>query len=433
MKRNSVKNEAERNGTKQARLDSSKHEVVPEDDDTVVSDSAANHAARRDSDSERNVGARYTNTSSEGSVGEGIIHIHQTSTQSAESKPPNYTALKTRLKPATGDKPSIIIPFLALRHPNLMQASILQKPPVSDSSKFLTKSRLIPQTSDTSISDSKSPARPKPFIASQSTIETHQISTAVTVTSSSAVTAASSSSVTVLNHAQTLFSVSSLKDSASDLIQGPVVPQFPLYDSLYVGSPVPSPLFTDAATSFPFTSTDYIIDPESIYLEHLFSRSPSAQDNAGFTNIRSESHCARTDILQPSPLSSVVDPVRIRSPHVNTGTSAVSQIDFITNEVDSKNKSHVTALERLSAVVNNNAAKSSVSASATSSRIPNTSLVPGSMGKILHGNGTNTAIKPNRALSSDVRPNSGGSTKDLKPPPHGGMKRAGPYLLGKII
>ncbi|XP_045197175.2 uncharacterized protein LOC123551933 [Mercenaria mercenaria] len=526
MKRNSAKNEVERNGAKHARLDINSQ--VRQDDNCDARVNSRKEGPDRQNTGYREHGAqslertkslqrsqlvnqtngihrrvaRIAAASNQDIVGHGIIHFHHplinaepSFTHNSVSKPTDFTALRPRSKPISADKtdftalrprskpvsadepadfptqrprskpisaekptdftalrprsvpnsagkPNSAIPATAFQQSsNLTPVSHLHNS-VPTTNKSFVKASALPQASTVKSSiDSKSSSRPKPFSVPYSTNIAHQI------VSSSVSTADISSAppLNVLNRAQTLFSVSSLKDSTSDLIQGPLVPQFPLYDPLYMGSPIASPLFTDGATSFPFTTSDYI-DPDSVYLDQLFSRSPSAQENHGFTSIRSENHCARTDNVQPFPFSSprllntVVDPVSVRSQQYGaTETKSTSQTNGRTN-FDPKKKSNISALERLSAVVNNSS-KSSSSATATCSSLSreetlknalsSTSSAYAALAKIVPENGSGSLSQTNRPVSSDQKP--GSSKDDLKPPPHGGIKRAGPYLLGPRI
>jgi hypothetical protein len=247
-------------------------------------------------------------------------------------------------------------------------------------------------------------------------------------------------SVNVLNRAQTLFSVSSLKDTTSDFIQGSI--QLPLYDTLYMGSPMASPLFTDAATSFPFTSSTDLLDPDSVYLDQLLSRSQSAQENNGFTSLQSENHCARTDSVQPFPFSSprlfnsVVDSVNMRPQHFSsTGSSLLSQTTS-RSYVDPKKKGNIhSAIDRLSGVVKTTTKSSS--STATSSRLCDDKTGRNSASKSplvytgieKHDDRSAPVFQSSRHLSLGSRSTS--SNDDMKPPPPGGIKRAGPYLLGE--
>lgn len=473
MKRNSTKNEGERDGAKQARLDTNTKTSVVTVKDTsqeqtrvILSREEAaqlgagrnevrirrsaglqsQQSSERTNGTQRRTAARDSNLPLKGPDSNGIIHIHQqirnigpASTPKLASEPLQFTALKSRPLPKSSQHTNNVVPSSALQQNHLISASLLEQS-VLNTSKAPVKLSAIPKTSPVETSsDSK---QPKPYTAPYARTVSHQIPVS-NVTSSSASNLSASPAVNILNRAQTLFSVSSLKDSTSDLIQDPVVHQFPLYDSLYVGSPIPSPLFSDGVTSFPFTSTDYIIDQESVYLEQLLCRPRTSQENSFVTN-RSENHCARTDIVQPftfaSPrlLNTVVDPLSVRSQQSsNSATNTLCQ-NIIGTNAESQKKSGLSTLERLSNVING-AARASSSATATCSRLPTaettesllsgSSSVTGSVGNIVPGSSSGCAIKSSRTGSSDSKP--GSREGDLKPPPPGGIKRAGPYLLGK--
>lgn len=479
MKRISTKNEGERDGAKQARLDINTQASAVTVQDTsgeqtrviLSRDEAAQLGAGRNgvrqlirrssglhsqqssektNGIQRRTAGRDSNLPLKGPGSNGIIHIHQqlrnigpATTPKLTSEPLEFTALKSRPQPKSSQHTNNVVPSSALQQNHLIPASLLENS-VLNTSKSTVKLSAIPKTSPVeTTSGTKPPSVPKPYTAPYSRNVSQQILPVSNVTSSSASNSSATPAVNILNRAQTLFSVSSLKDSTSDLIQDPIVHQFPLYDSLYVGSPIPSPLFSDGVTSFPFTSTDYIIDQESVYLEQLLCRPRTSQENSFVTN-RSENHCARTDIVQPFPfasprlLNTVVDPLSVRSQQSSSSATNTVCQNIIGTNAEAKKKSGLSTIERLSSVVNG-AARTSSSATATCSRLPSaetsenllsgSSSESGSVGNIVTGSSFGCAIKSSRTGSSDFKP--GSREGDLKPPPPGGIKRAGPYLLGK--
>ena len=488
MKRNSAKPELERNGAKHARLDEANNtkdgrcnqrqvrigsrngEPVPRQN-TESSEQGPDKSGERTklfpknsiippSNGIRGRITRIPASPSPENVGNGIIQFHQPIlnlgpgpclSSDTASKQKDFTTLKPRSKPACSEKPNNVLPSTAFQKSGTVSPASYLLKDASSSSKLLSKASLpkgfqakpssVPQApSSKTSSDSKTSKRSKPVSIPFSSDIAHQIITP----SVSTVNVSSTPSVNVLNRAQTLFSVSSLKDTTSDFIQGSM--QLPLYDSLYMGSPIASPLFTDSATSFPFTSSTDLIDPDSVYLDQLFSRSQNAQENNGFTSIRSENHCARTDCVPPFPfssprlLNSVVDSVSMIPQQCNsTGSSLLSQTSS-RSYIDPKKKNSIhSAIDRLSAAVKSTA-KSSSSPAATCSRLSDdksskssafksSSLFSG-VDKSVSGDSSGAALQSNRLLSLGSKSSS--NSDELKPPPPGGIRRAGPYLLGKF-
>lgn len=429
MKRSTATSDVGRHGAKQARLDSNEQgQEAPKKDD------GSKRSLENQSEEQLALSRRGVRRTSSGSgrndssksltkpslLDSSFVHQnHETSKQV-------YTALKTRRALSVTDKTPAVSQTPTMKHQSQVHASLLQKIS-SPSSKSLKKVSALPQTS--SKAGIKSPIPSKPNSVTISGASSHVVNSTVT----------SNSSLNVLNHAQTVFSVSSLKETASDVLPSSLIPPFRSFDAMYVGSSIPSPLFNDSTISFPLLTPDYIMDPDCVNLDQLLNRLPS--ESSGFTSIRSSEQSARSDGLQNQAFSSprLLDSTRVRSPHVyrpepsNSQRHAASVDNIHTHGIASG--SRVKSSERFPSH------GSSMTATVSRELLNKTSGLSGYSHDALMMNGgksrtsqcTTDSVKSIIPTSIINRLDSFSSFMDIKPPPPGGIKRAGPYLLGKQI
>ena len=239
-------------------------------------------------------------------------------------------------------------------------------------------------------------------------------------------------------------------DRNNDVRQGFTVPQLTHCDSLLIpNSPVPSPLFSDNTTVFPFSNTDFIIEQDAGFTDIPYVGSQA------FANIQLDKQSARTEsiqnLMQSSPRHSAAR---------MSGTSAFTQPTL-------RNGNSHTALSEQLSVINCGAKKrvvvssdvphvsgadKNISMTATSNSAlesfkgPKVSKNGVNLLKSVHGKGPVSIRKvgftglerenPLKRTRSDSSGFTSTETKDpfslIQPPPHGEIKRAGPYLLGKL-
>lgn len=446
MKRNLTQNDSASRGTKQPRLEheasAARQTQVKKDESSVVRDCAA-IAPRPGVEQnillpQRQIPHRSVSSPCREVNRNGIIHLHRpysdtgiirTPAQNVVTKP-SFTALKT------GPKSSIIenlgsYPFASLISNHLVAGTSRT---VASQSQSVVTATISARTKPAQ----RPVVQPKPTMTPLSTSPAHLLVPSSIITTTC-------STVNVLNHAQTLFSVSSLKDNTTDLLRGPFVPQFPTYESMYLASPVPSPVFTDGATAFPFTSnSDFVLDQESIYLDLLFNqsprRSPVPVESSTFTSLRNESPGAKADNVQqfsfkpssPRHVSSLFGSSR---PSQQT-VSARNQSLF--SNIAKQNQGSVKPVHSDAASRQLSVTKSATISSDQSllRNVPSGSLKQTSLihAKPAENSTINVTSGVPERLSALTKSSGSEERKtDLKPPPHGSIKRAGPYLLGPRI
>lgn len=246
---------------------------------------------------------------------------------------------------------------------------------------------------------------------------------------------------TASNRTSGLLSENPADDSGSDTGQSFPVRQFTSCDPLLLSSsPVSSPLFTDNTTVFPFS--DYIVDSDAGYIDQLVSYGGSL----AFNSIRADNQCARTESIQNLLASSP----RLSAARISgTGAlnenshSATSNREF--NVINFGAKKRVVTCKSSEDPLVGEIPSGASAVTAETPKEPKLTKNGVNLLKSAHGKGP-LSLLPRKLPSVDgenplKRPRSGSGggkssekdpLSDLRPPPHGGIKRAGPYLLGKL-
>lgn len=367
---------------------------------------------------------------------EGVIYVHRPSASHLLSNtgPSNYefTGLKVR-----GNTDNVPQPFLT--HSALNATSTIKPPNDPVYNLLFSQNKTTVKTDNPTEKSSLASApviRPKPVIpvAVQSPGQT--------------------SNADNTNRAAG-FRVRSGDETSRDPRQSFIVPPFTCDSLLFPSSPVPSPLFTDSTTVFPFSNTDYVIDQDTGYIDLPYVGS------SAFTSVsnRLDNQSARTESIQ-----------NLMSSSTRHSAARLSSTSALNQQILQNANTHYSAFSNGLSIINCGAKKRVVTSSEVqrpsvsdkrtgaiqaSSGLPEHLKVPKvtkngvTLTRSVHGKGpvaTATRKTPDSGVEDEnplkrPRSDSSGSkssypTKDpfshLQPPPPGGIKRAGPYLLGKL-
>ncbi|KAL4232588.1 Serine/threonine-protein kinase 40 [Mactra antiquata] len=438
MKRSTGTSDIGRHGVKQARLDTLNHGVGTSTESSEPGQSSDGHQHVQSQHGQSSTPQRDLRRNSGGRKNDSAKNVtkpdSKDTSQSQESLKSSFTSIKSRSSQNAPDK---ILPLLqtpTVKHQSQVQASSIQKI-TSTSGKSLKKVQALPQTSGKA-------SATKPILPSTSSDIKVSNSGATSQVTFSTVT--TNSTVNVLNHAQTVFSVSSVKETSSDLLPSSLIPPFPSFDAMYVGSPIPSPLLSDAATSFPLLNSDYIIDQDSVYLEQLISRIPA--DSSGYTSLRTSERSSRTDGIQNFPFST--------SRLFNTATDTTQIPQTYRSELGNNPRhahsasnndgayftasSYVKSADKFPS--HGNSSTRTLHSKALlnkASSLPGTSRIQAAIngGKSSTVRCSTVPMQSSMPTSTLSKPYTISSVRDVhvEPPPPGSIKRAGPYLLGPRI
>ncbi|WAR07292.1 STK40-like protein [Mya arenaria] len=259
------------------------------------------------------------------------------------------------------------------------------------------------------------------------------------------------SSLHVSRHRQP-YDVGSLRVEGAARTSTPVDYQVPVFsnsDTVFTSSsPVPSPLCIDNGAAFPFTSTDYFVDNEIPMLE-LFPplRTQGHTTTTPPLSLGSRTHESERSLQIPNPFT---QNLIIQQKMEQELQSVQRQLSLLRDEqigiVNYGAKKRVVSTD--SFVGASNTAKGVSAAKPTDKSFPLIRFASGTRASNGAGPSRSLSVPVHRKAPADAlgdenplkRPHRGGDgvrlgeEKDgmveLRPPTPGGIKRAGPYLLG---
>lgn len=419
MKRNSSLNGLDNVGRKQARIENASPQA------NVPQRSSASDTL---SVTPQSVGASTTVT-----LHPGLFRLSENLQNAGQRKPtPGLTFLKER-HPSTTATVTFSIATATLQAAKVQSALssgfLNHAKPIHTTSTVCTKS----VTSATSITN-LAQSLPKQRLTVQATPPT-----------SVKTSQSTESQHNVLDRAQTLFSVSSLSNATSEKVSPPL---FFGGDAVFgSSSPIPSPLFGEL-NGFSFNSTDYVADNDNLLLDQLLMRTNSINETFGYTNIRPLHRSYASDGHQtiPSLSSRLVQNQpsdRIRSElQQREGAASLQQRELTRRIQQASNKSlsftatNPPPLHPLLYRFGANSIPHSKLLTSADKKVQiseKPAAVASGTGEIWNFQTKSSGSQTKTDPLDSTQPPKDKSGKELRPPSPGGIKRAGPYLLGPRI